>query len=221
MKLQKKCDWKPETWKCLSALSRDLVNPAHLEDLLCPGPERLLLSAQLISLTHAEDALPPELLKQGVHSVGKGAEMWVGPGAKAKHWEPAHTHKHLWWERDRWVGGRVRECVKKKSQRNPNIDKSPLLGPWRKSCIHLSWITVDVFTDALVIRRLDKHFKTNIKNRSAIHGLLRPTAHISFKLQQQFQVLFSLLDGSAKLSSKICHPEKSVEVCNKLFFSKD
>lgn len=69
----------------LLALSCDSVNPAHLEDLLGPGPERLLLAAQLVSLTHAEDALPTELLKQGVHGVGEGTEVWVGPGTQAKH----------------------------------------------------------------------------------------------------------------------------------------
>lgn len=82
---------KPSTWKCLLAHSCDLVNAAHLEDLLGPSPEWLLLAAQFISLPHAEDAFPPKLLKQGVHGVGEGAEVWVGPGAQAKHWEPART----------------------------------------------------------------------------------------------------------------------------------
>lgn len=67
------------------AHSCDSVHVAHLKDLFGPGPERLLLAAQLISLPHAEDALPPELLKQGVHSVGESAEVWVGPGAQSKH----------------------------------------------------------------------------------------------------------------------------------------
>lgn len=71
--------------KVFVRLSCDMLNPVHLEDFFRPGPERLLLAAQLVSLPHAKDALPSEFLKQGVHSVGEGAEVWVGSGAQAKH----------------------------------------------------------------------------------------------------------------------------------------
>lgn len=46
------------------------------------------MATQFVSLAHAEYALSSELLEQRVHSVGKRTEVWVGPGAKAKHREP-------------------------------------------------------------------------------------------------------------------------------------
>lgn len=51
----------------------------YLEDLLGPGAEGLLLAAELVPLSHAQNPLTTQLLQQGVHCSCKGAEVGVCP----------------------------------------------------------------------------------------------------------------------------------------------
>lgn len=67
----------------------DTKEVGYLKDLLGPGPEGLLLAAELIPLSHAEDPLSTQFLQEGVHCPGKGAEVGVGTGPQPKHGEPA------------------------------------------------------------------------------------------------------------------------------------
>lgn len=132
------------------------------------------------------------------------------PGQTLRTCTHTHTNTHDEKETDgREEGGRpAAGGEKKKSQRNPNIDKSPLMGPRRRTCIRLSWKTVDVFTDAPAVRLLDKHFRQTWKtDQSSMACWGRQPTSASGSSSS----FFFLLDGSAKLSYKICHPNKPVE----------
>lgn len=70
--------------------SLEIWEDGYLEDLLGPGPERLLLPTELIPFLHFQDPLSSQLFQEGVHSMSKGTEVRVCPWAKAKHREPAN-----------------------------------------------------------------------------------------------------------------------------------
>ena len=60
-------------------------SPAHQIAFLEPELEALLLATKLVTLTTWVDLVSPQSQHQVVHSVGKRAEVGIGPGAQAKH----------------------------------------------------------------------------------------------------------------------------------------